>query len=277
MKKKFLGIIALTVVTAIMSATLTFCLAGCTQTKATDVTITEEDLTSEATDAADVKMEEIVVAGEGDGKTDGNTAFSGAEDENIVLYAEPVEEDLYFDLYKHEYSPVSNAIMAKEDIKIYNGDGLEVGYIKNGATVDVTEYSEIAWARFKNPIADAGYDYLYVEKDYVTDMTRLFITADDLKKKIVDDLNNGIQGADIKFTVIEKPTGDMEAYEFRMESSYVDELEYGYWYDKNLHWDSNVMFQYKTYSIECAEDTDGWLSCKIYYKDAVDWNKINRN
>lgn len=239
-----------------LSATLT----GCTQTKVRDAAAGME--------AAETKDAET------DNETERNTAFAGAEDGQVFLYSEIAEYGEYCDLYDNGYSPVNEVITANENIKIFNGAGVEIGYIKTGATVDVTEYSNGGWARFKTPIDGTPYDYLYVLKKYVTVEPGLTIKAADLKKRITDDLNKGIVDAEnIKYTVIDTPTSDMEVYEFRMESSYDDELDYGHWYDKNLNWDSDVLFNYLTYSIYCVDDTDGWISCKVYYKDKIDWSK----
>ena len=157
--------------------------------------------------------------------------FAGAEDENIVLYAEIEKYPSYQPLSDEEYTPVNEIVTANEDIVICNGDGFKVGYIKNGATISVTEYSSIAWARFENPIKGTDYDYLYVLKDYIAvpDANQFTVTESDIKQKIIDDIKN-LDVTDYIF--VDTPSNDMEVFEFRIESVFKDEIDFNYWYSQ---------------------------------------------
>lgn len=282
MKKKIMSLIALSLVGTMMVTSLT----GCgLQTKATDITVDDgdtiivdqedmeteetepetdvadtEDTNTEDTNSDEITGEEVV----GD-DTEAND-FMGAEDENIVLYAEAGKQE-YIPLSDSEYYEDTKMFSsATEDVPLYNGNGNRVGYIKKGQTVVATEQSEtMYWSRLENPIKGTDYDYLYVINDYILQSdNNVTITPSDLKQRVLDSLNNL---ADPNLIIMDTPTDDMEVYEFRMNSVYDTEMDYTFWYEKLLKSDTDVFYTYTTYAIECEEDTDGWIICKLYYKD----------
>lgn len=280
MKKKSLSVMSLAIVSSMMMASLT----GCgTTAKATDITIEDGDtiIVEEEEVEADTEVEtesesdeitETEVIG-GDGKATDSTEFAGAEDENIVLYAEIEEQRQFLDIYNFNYVENTGTVSATEDIPIYNGDGFNVGYIKNGASVVIEESADgVTWSRFTNPIAGTDYDYLYVMNDYIT-VPMFTITESDLKQKIIDE----IKGFEVtEYTFVDAPSSDMEVFEFRIESEFEDELDFEYWYDQCTDTDNSVLSKYMTYCIESEKDTDGWISCKVYYKDEIPedvWNQ----
>lgn len=278
MKKRFY-------VTIAMSLVVIMGLTGCgSRTKATDVTVddgdtivvSDEDIITEDTEAeADVEVEDNEIV---DTEVIGDDAevvdeFVGAEDENIVLYAEIGSQD-YCPLDEKNYESSTDTVSAIEDIPLYNGGGYAVGYIKNGSSITLDETgTDIAWARFENPIAGTDYDYLYVLKDYITNEDEVRLTAETLKQIIIDEVLDSPVNDDVHYVFLDEKESDMEVYECNMMSVYTDELDFQYWINEALTGDFYI-FDYKTLYVECEEDVDGWITVRLYYKDAIDWTQI---
>lgn len=278
MKKRFY-------VTIAMSLAMIMGLTGCgSRTKATDVTVddgdtivvSDEDIITEDTETeTDVEVEdnEIVDTEVIGNDTEAADEFVGAEDENIVLYAEIGKyPERAVDIFDYVEQP--GTINATENIPVYNVEGIEVGYIKAGASIFVSEGAEVGGiARFENPITDADYDYLYVLKDFVTDANEIRLTAETMKQRIIDDVLNSPVNDDVHYDFLNEKASDMEVYECNLQSVYTDELDLQYWIDEELTRDFN-MLDYKTLYVECEEDVDGWITVRLYYKDAIDWTQI---
>jgi len=247
-------------------------LAGCgTKTEATEqtpednVSVVEAETNTE--DVSDETMGTEVI-----GKDAEDSGFTGAEDENIVLYAE-IEKYGEYSVNIFEYVEQPGTVNATEDIPIYNEEGINVGYIKNGSSVFVTEGADVGgWARFENPIAGTDYEYLYVLKDFVTDPDEITLTAETMKQGIIDFVLE--PELDIDYVFLDEKTSDMEVYECNMESTYSDALEYNYWLSEYFMRTINI-FDYKTLYVECEDDVDGWITCRVYYKDKIDWSSID--
>lgn len=210
------------------------------------------------------------------GGTDEVADFAEAEDDNIVLYEETEKYGKYAGQKDKEFNTANGVVNATENVPIYNGDGIEVGYIKNGGTVSVTEYGLNAWSRFVNPIAGTDYDYLYVLKDYVTDGNQVTITLADAEEAVKEAL--AMRAFDTPVFV--SNTDGMEMYEFRIPSVYADAQEVevagpNYYVDSffiqrdNNSEDGYSIRGYKTYAVTCSEDTDGYIICQVYYKDVI--------
>lgn len=276
MKSKIIGIL----VTGMIVASLT----GCgTKTGATeqvpessgavvDVSneITETEDTKADVEGKEEKLTEDEAVGEG---TEAAGESVGAEDENIVLYAE-IGSQNYCPLDEKNYESSTDTVSAMEDIPLYNGGGYAVGYIKNGSSITLDETgTDIAWARFKNPIAGTDYDYLYVLKDFVTDANEIHMTAETMRQRIIDRVLDSPVNDDIHYVFLDEKESDMEVYECNLMSVYTDELDLQYWIDEELAGDF-YMFDYKTLYVECEEDVDGWITVRLYYKDKIDWTQI---
>lgn len=265
MKKK----VASVLVTGLIMVSL----AGCgTKTGATEQVPESSgavvDVSNEITEIEDTKADV-------EGKEEKITAneFVGAEDENIVLYAEIGSQD-YCPLDEKNYEPSTDTVSAMEDIPLYNGGGYAVGYIKNGSSITLDETgTDIAWARFENPIAGTDYDYLYVLKDFVTDANEIHMTAETMRQRIIDRVLDTPVNDDVHYVFLDEKESDMEVYECNLMSVYTDELDFQYWIDEELTRDFN-MLDYKTLYVECEEDVDGWITVRLYYKDAIDWTQI---
>lgn len=266
MKSKIIGIL----VTGMIVVSLTGCGTKTGETEQVpESSGAVVDVSNEITETEDTKADV-------EGKEEKITAneFVGAEDENIVLYAEIGSQD-YCPLDEKNYESTTDTVSAMEDIPLYNGGGYAVGYIKNGSSITLDETgTDIAWARFENPIKGTDYDYLYVLKDYidVSSANQFTVTASDVKQKIIDNIT-GLEVTD--YTFVDTPTSDMEVFEFRIESAFEDEIDFNYWYGQSTNDGNLALSNYMTYCIECEKDTDGWISCKVYYKDEIPedvWN-----
>ena len=244
-------------------------LAGCgTKTEATDQEVPESSAVEN-----EAGVDDSVTDEKADGEKGSASGAIGAEDESIVLYAETEKYGKYGGLKDFSYSSVNNILVTDTNLPIYNGDGIEVGYVKGGSSIPITEYGNCAWSRFKNPIDGTDYDYLYVMKKYVTEGNLITITTIDSENIVKEELAR--RSFDVPaFTSV---TDDMEIYEFRIPSAYENEYTGpNYQVDKYLNQrdstknenEESIRF-YKTYAVICTEDTDGYIICQIYYKDAI--------
>lgn len=249
-------------------------LAGC-GTKTAEATGQVPESSNAVVDVSDETTETKIT--ETEAETEDNTKAAGesvgAEDENIVLYAEIGSQD-YCPLDEKNYESSTDTVSAIEDIPLYNGGGYAVGYIKNGSSITLDETgTDIAWARFENPIAGTDYDYLYVLKDYITNEDEVRLTAETLKQIIIDEVLDSPVNDDVHYVFLDEKESDMEVYECNMMSVYTDELDFQYWINEALTGDFYI-FDYKTLYVECEEDVDGWITVRLYYKDAIDWTQI---
>ena len=145
------------VVIVLLTGLVIASLAGCgTKADATDQEFSES---SSAETEADDEITNEEVVGE-DAET---SDFAGAEDENIVLYAEAGKQE-YIPLSDSEYYEEDKTFVSEtEEMYLYNGEGRKVGYVKTGHPIIATEQAkDIAWSRFKNPVNGTDYDYLYI-------------------------------------------------------------------------------------------------------------------
>lgn len=265
MKKKILSIIALSLVMTMMAASLT----GCgTEAKATDQDVEDGDTIIVADDEETVidTEEEVAETEVVEEETEEKTAFEGAENDEIVLYSEIAEYGEYMPMKDETFEAESNTVVAYEDIPVYNGDGVEVGYVKNGSTVITTESAtEYYWARFENPIKEAEYEYLYMLKDYIIETQRVAnaLSADEMRQIISDSISETFA----KSKIISSPTSGMKVCEFIITND--NKLyEIHQTLDEELYMGSDA-YMYTTFYVECAEDEDGepYIHCKVYYKD----------
>lgn len=254
MKNRVLRVVVLGLVVA--------SLAGCgTKTEATDQASENSNIVE--ADGAEDTVEE----------TEDTGSSVAAEDENIVLYAEIAEYGKYgVDTFNYVEQP--GTVNAKEDILIYNDKGIEVGYIKAGSSVPVTEGAEMGgWARFKNPIEGTDYDYLYVMKEFITDPDAVILDAAGMKEGIESFIAEWtVSDMDITPVFLDEKTSDMEMYECRMDCEYQDQMSYEYWLLEQFSRKEEFhVYDYETFYVECEEDTDGWIICRVYYKDPIDF------
>lgn len=127
------------------------------------------------------------------------------------------------------------------------------------------------WARFKNPIEGTDYDYLYVMKEFITDPDALIFDAAGMKEGIIDYINTHWL-EEIDYNFVDEKTSDMEMIEFNMECEYDDNIEFWYWLAEGFR-ETTSISSYETLYVECEDDVDGWITCRIYYKDYVEVNQ----
>lgn len=273
MKKRIISIAAVFLAMAMAGASLT----GCgTQAKATDAVVEDGDTIVVNEGEKEAVSEEKAIETEDEikdtemvgGEEETAPVFAGAENDSIVLYAEIAEYGEYGPQKDKAFEAVNNTFTAYDDLPVFNGDGIEVGYIKNGSIVTFTGYASNAWARFENPIVGTDYDYLYAFKEYAENSnyieTRL--SAEEMRQLIIDDLNKRDENE--LPAILDAPDADMEVYECRI-SRENDPTLLDYRLREALHMDASYVSNYMTYYVECEEGED-YINCKIYYKDSYD-------
>lgn len=254
------------IVIAMVTGLIIASLAGCgTKTGATDQEVPENSAVESGaeTDSATDEITSTEVIGD---DTEETNEIVGAEE--IIEFFDEKGPQEFTGLSELAYEPYDGAIRTDSYVPVYDGDGYYVGQIQMGATVYVTETSTDMWVRFENPIKGTEYDYLYTPKDFVA--SDIQVDAVIMAQKIQDYINMyGIQ--EVEYTFVNEKASDMEVYEFRMDSVYDDELLLEYWIRQNLSVDNTDILYYETLYVECEEDTDGWIICRIYYKDKVEF------
>ena len=269
MKRKIVGIL----VTGMIMTSLTGCGANAEATNATldsgetIIANEKEDVTVEPENSSEAMIAETVTEESNDKTED----FTGAESSSIVLYAEIADRGDYLPQKDKTYEAETTTIVAYEDIPLYNGDGIKVGYIKNGATVTITEYAvETAWARFENPIKEADYDYLYMTKDSIKNSQKIenMLTVEEMKERVIEELYR--RGEDNEVTILDAPASDMEVYECRI-SKERDVMMLNFRMDEAFqNPDTFCVIDYHTYYLECEDDGE-YVICRLHYKDANEW------
>lgn len=86
------------------------------------------------------------------------------ENDDIYIKIENTEQTFWVD---DEYEKAYGQVTVEQEIPLYCDGGFEIGHLKTGATIDITEhgYSDgvsSTFYRFPNPISEAPFDYLYV-------------------------------------------------------------------------------------------------------------------
>lgn len=266
MKRKTVGILAAGMVMA--------SLAGC-GTKAEVISqevVTEEEpivVTDEnGSDDTTINTENEITETEEVPANEEDDILENTENDEIVLYAE-IGESEFIPQSSYTYYTEAGTVTAKEDIPIYNGDGINIGYIKNGAAISVSEKAQEAnWCRFENPFDGTEYDYLYVSsKKVVVDGST--ISADEMVDEIIAEIS---QYAFETPVFLDAPTSDMEVHEFRVTNSKEVSWKDGLFRELISINDSIEANLYKTFYIECEEDEDGepYILCRVYYKDKIE-------
>lgn len=86
------------------------------------------------------------------------------ENDDIYIKIENTDQLIIMDT---EFEKAYGQLEADQDIPIYCDGGFQIGHIKQGAVIDITEHgyeNEVssAYYRFENPISELPFDYLYV-------------------------------------------------------------------------------------------------------------------
>ena len=264
MRKKILGVMAVTLTASVMAVSLT----GCgTKAKATDqeVVIEEEPIiVTDEEDSEEVSIEteeeitetEEVVADdvEADADIDGDILFY----DEIGKYPDYLLGDVEYESIEEK------AVTAVEDIPVYSADGFKVGHVKGGVTVILTEHGiNTRWYRFENPVNGTDYDYLCMIDDDIPKEEIPMLSAEEVKEAIIKAMLN--RGDELP-TILDAPTDDMEVYECRI----LRENDPASFTTRRMKAIENEetfeIGDYMTYYVECEEDGE-FAICRLYYKD----------
>ena len=183
-----------------------------------------------------------------------------------------------------EFEDVSKEITASSEIPVYSIEGICVGYIKEGATVTITQHGiNSAWYRFKNPVSGTDYDYLYVIRDYVEDnggntsngeTNEITVT----KEMVKDAIENSLMSSAVEHTILDSKPSDMEGSVTvkvgKNNSSYAETVENQLYYPED---GSDNILNWSTYYIEFTNEDDTSIEYKVYYKDAFDLDQLKED
>lgn len=254
MKRRAVAIL----VTGMIMASLT----GCgTEAKATNQEVTTKEETIIVTDEDSsendtIEKEKVIV-----GEKEADDVGVG----DIVFYDEIGKYPDYL-LSDVEYETMEDKVVtAVNDIPVYSGEGMKVGYVKGGATVILTEHGiNTRWYRFENPVSNTDYDYLCMLDDDIPSEEIPMLSAEEVKAEIIAAMLNR---TDELPTILDAPTSDMEVYECRI----LREDDPGNFTIRRMNALENMdtfdIGNYMTYYVECEEDGE-FAICRIYYKDS---------
>lgn len=256
------------IVIAMVTGLIIASLGGCgTKTDATDQEVPENSAVESGAETDETATDEITSTEVIGNDTEENGEFVGAEDDSIYFYGE--QRSLEFpEIGDMTFEPYDEVFTVDGYVPVVDGEGYWVGEFAQGATVAITAKSDALY-RYKNPIANTEYDYLYTPVEYLTPVEKLQVNATEMAQYIQDYINTyGIQ--DVEYTFVNEATSDMEVYEFRMDSVYDDNSLLEYWLNQMISFDNTDVLMYETLYVECEEDTDEWIICRIYYKDKIE-------
>lgn len=219
MRKKILGIMAVTLTASMMAATLT----GCgTNAKATDQEVVMEEEPIIVTDEED--SEEVTVETE-DEITE--TEEVVADDEEADGEASYTEHEYFFALDKQDDStaedidwnamkPDGNDYLLKDSVNIYgSGMGRIAGYTKADINVHVVTSSD-DWYCIEFADEDPAYQLLLVKAEDFIEASGMFedmpaITADDIKFALIPQLGEMAPDVDeeVYYIPLDEPTEEM--------------------------------------------------------------------
>lgn len=260
MKKKILGIMAVTLTASVMAASFT----GCgTKAEATDqevimneepIIVTDEEDSNDVTTETEDEITETEEVITDDDEIDGDIVFY----DEIGKYPDYLLSDV-------SYEPMEDkAVTAVNDIPVYSEEGIKVGHVKSGAAVVLTEHGiNTRWYRFENPVSGVDYDYLCVLDDDLPKEEIPLLSAEEVKAAIIADMMNVTYELP---TILDVPTDDMEVYECRILRTDIPG-DFGLRIVKAFNEDDTFQVgNYMTYYVECEEDGE-FAICRLYYKD----------
>lgn len=219
MRKKNLGIIAVTLTASVLAATLT----GCgTRAKATDQGVVMEEEPIIVTDEEDSK--EVTIETE-DEITETEEVI--ADDDEADEDASYTEHEYFFALDKQDDStaedidwdamkPDGNDYLLKDSVNIYgSGMGRVAGYTKPDINVHVVTSSD-GWYCIEFADEDPAYQLLLVKAEDFIEASGMYedmpaITADDIKFALIPQLGEMAPNVDdeVYYIPLDEPTEEM--------------------------------------------------------------------
>ena len=269
MRKKILGIMAVTLTASMMAASLT----GCgTQAKATDqdvamdeetivVTEQEEDAVAAVTEDDITATEEVIAD---DGEADGEAEASYTEHEYFFALDEQDDstaEDIDWDAIK----PDGNDYLLKDSVNIYgSGMGRIAGYTKPDINVHVVTSSD-DWYCIEFADEDPAYQLLLVKAEDFIEASGMYedmpaITADDIKFALIPQLGEMAPDVDdeVYYIPLDEPTEEMTSVSEFTIPTYCKDVEG--WMAQVIA--DNDFENYQFFYIEKVEDkSDDENSC----------------
>lgn len=278
MKKKFLGVISVTLVTSMLAASL----SGCgTQAKATDqeiageetIIVTDDDFSEDVAGSTEdeiTETEEVIVGNEVD--------IEASVTEHEYFYALDKQDlDTEENLDMNALEPDGNDFEINNSVTLYgSGRAVVIGYTKPNIRIHVISSNE-EWYCIYFADEDPEYQLVLVKAEEFIAATgieieeKILTTLDDVKKTFMDSLSE-IQYQDdtvVSFEMLDSVSADMEFVEFKVPM-YCNESDTRQLY----RWISqmqveNQLATYSKFYIESIEDEfdDEYLWFKVYYKD----------
>lgn len=219
MRKKILGIIAVTLTASVLAATLT----GCgTRAKATDqevvmeeepIIVTDEEDSEEVTIETEDEITETEEVVADDGEADVEATYT----EHEYFFAldkqdDSTAEDIDWDAIK----PDGNDYLLKDSVNIYgSGKGRIAGYTKPDINVHVVTSSD-DWYCIEFADEDPAYQLLLVKAEDFIEASGMYedmpaITADDIKFALIPQLGEMAPDVDdeVYYIPLDEPTEEM--------------------------------------------------------------------
>ena len=268
MRKKVLGIIAVTLTASMMAATLT----GCgTAAKATDQEVVMEEepiIVTDEEDSEEVTIEtedeitgtEEVIADDGEADTEASYTeheYFFALDETDISTAQEVDLSALV--------PVQEMHELKESVTLYgSGRGMIIGYTKPDITVELMSISD-KWYCINFADEDPAYQLVLVKaEDFIASSgmevkEEVVVTADDVLNAFMQVVSN-IKTEE--YEILDSLSADMEYIDFSIPKNWENVKD---WVEQTYI--INNMSNYSTYYLE-LQDTDygdGYLNFRLYY------------
>lgn len=219
MRKKILGIIAVTLTASVLAATLT----GCgTRAKATDqevvmeeepIIVTDEEDSEEVTIETEDEITETEEVVADDGEADAEASYT----EHEYFFAldkqdDSTAEDIDWDAMK----PDGNDYLLKDSVNIYgSGMGRVAGYTKPDINVHVVTSSD-DWYCIEFADEDPAYQLLLVKAEDFIEASGMYedmpaITADDIKFALIPQLGEMAPdvGEEVYYIPLDEPMEEM--------------------------------------------------------------------
>jgi hypothetical protein len=125
------------------------------------------DKTSNVAQQNDVSEVETVVKESEESEVE-STEATDVDYGDIVMYGKTERAECSLEGTYYE-TPVTDVVV-EGDAPVYTLHGVNVGYLKSGATITIMEkFGPTAWYAFKNPIEGADEEYLYISNEYFDD------------------------------------------------------------------------------------------------------------
>ena len=199
---------------------------------------------------------------------------------DIIQFEEPGTISEYI-LDNLEYEDESTEITATSQIPVYSIEGIYVGYVKEGATITLTQHgigsdgAITIWHRFKNPVEGTDYEYLYVsQKDFESGGNEGSVT----KEMVREAIENSLMSSVVEHTILDTKPSDMEGSVTvtvaKDNTAYAEVAQNQLYYPED---GTDNILNWSTYYIEFTSEDDTSIEYTVYYKDALDLDQLKED